>query len=47
VLSHITAVGVWLVQAIDWIHDRYAGRPAPDNCSTIPPGNSLDPTPVP
>jgi hypothetical protein len=47
VLSHITAVGVWLVQAIDWIHDRYAGQPAPDNCSTIQPGNPLDPIPVP
>ena len=25
-LSHTSAVGVWLMQAIDWINDRFAGR---------------------
>ena len=30
------AVGIWLMQAIDWIHDRFAGRPAPNNCASIP-----------
>ncbi len=45
--SHTSAVGFWLMQAIDWIHDRFAGRPAPNNCSSIPVGNPLDPIPVP
>ena len=42
-LSHITSVPFWLVKATDWIMDRFAGEPAPQNCSSIPPGNSLDP----
>ncbi len=46
-LSHTSAVGVWLMQAIGWIHDRFAGRPAPNNCSSIAPGNPLDPLPDP
>ena len=46
-LSHITSVPFWLVTAIDWIIDRYAGEPAPQNCSSIPLGNSLNPIPVP
>ena len=37
----------WLVKAIDWIMDRFAGEPAPQNCSSVPPGNSLDPIPLP
>ena len=43
VLSHITSVPIWLLKATDWIEDRFAGQPAPQNCSSIPPGNSLDP----
>jgi hypothetical protein len=46
-LSHITSVPFWLVKAIDWIMDRFAGEPAPQSCSSIPPGNSLDPIPLP
>ncbi len=46
-LSHISSVGIWLLKAIDWIMDRFAGEPAPQNCSSIPPGNPLDPLPVP
>jgi hypothetical protein len=46
-LSHITRVPFWLVKAIDWIMDRFAGEPAPQNCSSVPPGNSLDPIPLP
>jgi len=42
-LSHTSAVGVWLMQAIDWVHDRFAGRPAPNNCGSIKPGNPLGP----
>ena len=47
VLTHISAVGIWLLQAIDWIKDRFAGQPAPNNCPSIKPGNPLDPIPVP
>ena len=46
-LSHTSSVGIWLMQAIDWINDRFAGRPAPNNCESIPVGNSLDPIPPP
>ena len=46
-LSHTSAVGLWLMQAIDWIHDRFAGQPAPNNCSSIAVGNPLDPLPLP
>jgi len=45
--SHTSAVGFWLMQAIDWINDRFAGRAAPNNCSSIPAGNALDPIPLP
>jgi hypothetical protein len=45
--SHTSAVGFWLMQAIDWINDRFAGRAAPNNCSSIPAGNALDPIPAP
>jgi hypothetical protein len=30
----------------DWINDRFAGRAAPNNCSSIPVGNALDPIPL-
>ena len=46
-LSHTTSVGIWLLNAIRWINDRFAGQPAPQNCSSITPGNPLDPIPVP
>ena len=46
-LSHTSTVGVWLMKAIDWVHDRFAGAPAPDNCASIPVGNALDPIPKP
>ena len=46
-LSHISSVGIWLMRAIDWIIDRFAGQAAPNNCASIPPGNPLDPIPLP
>jgi Secretory lipase len=46
-LSHITSIGIWLPNSIAWIAQRFAGLPAPQNCSSIPPGNSLAPIPVP
>jgi hypothetical protein len=46
-LSHTSSVGLFLLKAIDWINDRFAGQPAPNNCSSIPAGNPLDPIPLP
>lgn len=45
--SDTSSVGLWLMSAIDWINDRFAGRPAPNNCASIPVGNPLDPIPPP
>ncbi len=45
--SHITIVPLWLVRAVDWITDRLDGQAAPQNCSSIAPGNPLDPIPKP
>lgn len=42
-LSHFTAVPVWLAGALPWLNDRFAGKPAPNNCSRIAPGNPLTP----
>jgi hypothetical protein len=46
-LGHITSIGIWLPNSIAWIKQRFAGLPAPQNCSSIAPGNSLAPIPVP
>lgn len=46
-LSHVSSLVLWLPNAIDWIMDRFAGRPAPDNCSSIPAGNPIDPISAP
>ena len=46
-LSHTSAVTLFLLQAIGWIHDRFAGKPAPNNCASIAVGNPLDPLPLP
>ena len=46
-LSHITSVAIWLPNSIAWIKERFAGLPAPQNCSSIRPGNPLEPIPVP
>jgi secretory lipase len=45
-LSHITSVPIWLLNSIAWIKQRFAGLPAPHNCSSIPPGNPLKPIPI-
>ncbi|WP_332909203.1 lipase family protein [Nocardia asteroides] len=42
-LSHIPALTVWSVEATTWLLDRFAGKPAPNNCASIAPGNSLAP----
>src|ERR1700677_1358271 len=46
-LSHIWSIPIWLPNSIAWIKERFAGLPAPENCSSIAPGNSLAPIPVP
>ncbi len=46
-LSHIWSVPIWLVNSIAWIKQRFAGLPAPQNCSSISEGNPLEPIPVP
>lgn len=42
-LSHFTSVPFWLPEAIAWLSARFAGRPAPDTCASIPAGNPLTP----
>ncbi|GHF76596.1 putative inactive lipase [Kitasatospora xanthocidica] len=47
-LSHFAVPAVWAPQALAWLNDRFAGRPAPSDCGHIPAGNSLAPEqPVP
>lgn len=46
-LSHFTSIVSWLPQATLWVNDRFGGFfgpvAAPNNCSSIQPGNALDP----
>ncbi len=42
-LSHVPSATVWLPEADAWLAARFAGVPAPQNCSSIAPGNSLAP----
>jgi hypothetical protein len=42
-LSHVPSATVWLPGADAWMAERFAGAPAPQNCSSIAPGNSLAP----
>jgi len=42
-LSHVGAAAAWLPQAYVWLLDRFAGRPAPTNCASIPAGNAIKP----
>jgi Secretory lipase len=44
-LSHITSAVPWLATAVPWLTSRFAGIPAPQNCSSIPAGNPLTPIP--
>lgn len=41
--SHFLTMVNWLPWATAWIDDRFAGKPAPQNCSSIAPGNPLTP----
>jgi len=40
-LTHVTTVPLWLPAAINWMTARFAGKDAPNNCSSIKPGNPL------
>jgi hypothetical protein len=42
-LDHISVALIWTVDAAAWILNRFAGQPAPQDCSQIAPGNSLAP----
>lgn len=42
-LEHGLTGAAWFVQAYSWVADRFAGKPARQNCSSIKPGNSLEP----
>jgi hypothetical protein len=42
-LSHVPSAAMWLGEANSWLAARFAGLPAPQNCSSIAPGNSLAP----
>jgi Secretory lipase len=46
-LGHISSLAPWLLGSITWIKQRFAGLPAPQNCSSIAAGNSLAPILVP
>jgi hypothetical protein len=43
--SHVTSAIPWLGEAVPWLTARFAGLPAPQNCSSIAPGNPLTPIP--
>jgi hypothetical protein len=45
-LSHISSLLIWVPNAIAWIKQRFADQMAPQNCSSIPEGNPLDPIKV-
>lgn len=42
-LAHLEAAGPWLAAALPWLEARFAGTPAPQDCSGIAPGNALTP----
>lgn len=42
-LSHEETEVPWLAETLPWLAARFAGTAAPQDCSTIPPGNSLAP----
>jgi hypothetical protein len=46
-LGHIASLVLWLPNSIAWIQRRFEGLPAPQNCSSIAPGNLLEPIPFP
>jgi hypothetical protein len=41
--AHIETATPWIASAIPWLAERFAGKAASQNCSSIAPGNSLAP----
>jgi Secretory lipase len=41
--AHIETAVPWEASALPWLTERFAGRPAPHDCSSIAPGNPLTP----
>jgi hypothetical protein len=41
--SHFLTIANWLPAAAAWVDDRFAGKPAQENCASIAAGNPLDP----
>jgi hypothetical protein len=41
--SHVPSAALFVPEAVAWVGARFAGGPAPSNCATIAPGNSLAP----
>jgi hypothetical protein len=41
--AHIETASPWILSAVPWLSERFAGRPAPQNCSGIAAGNPLTP----
>jgi hypothetical protein len=46
-LTHAEAFAPFEAQGLQFLTERFAGLPTRSNCATIPPGNSLAPTPIP
>lgn len=44
-LSHVPSAVEWLPEAYSWLAGRFLGLPAPQDCSSIAAGNSLEPIP--
>jgi Secretory lipase len=44
-LGHVGAAVRWLPEAAAWLSSRFIGFPAPQDCGSIAPGNSLAPIP--
>ena len=42
-LDHVASAAAWVLQALPWLNNRFAGQAAPQDCSTIAPGNSIAP----
>jgi hypothetical protein len=42
-LDHIGTAVPWIAATMPWLNERFAGRPAPQNCPQIAPGNPLTP----
>ncbi len=42
-LAHVETAAPWIATTLPWLSARFAGKPAPQDCSGIEPGNPLTP----